>query len=84
MTRSIAGLEEGVHANHIHEGPCDNIGDVMIALTDIVADAAGDGSQIDTSTEEPLSHYETGHALAVHGREGSPGAIVGCGDIVIP
>jgi Cu/Zn superoxide dismutase len=84
VTLSMTGLQEGVHANHIHEGTCDDQGAIHITLDNIVAGAAGDGSQINNNTEQPLSHYEFGHYLAVHEADGSPGAVVSCGNIVVP
>ena len=83
VTISMAGLQSGsAHASHIHDGTCDDIGGIDISLTGIVGDEAGDGSQIDNNTENSLSHYETGHSLAVHEADGSPGAIISCGEIV--
>ena len=84
VTLSMAGLQDGVHASHIHDGTCDDIGGIDISLTGIVGDEAGEGSQIDNNTENPLSHYETGHSLAVHEADGSPGTIISCGEIVVP
>ncbi len=84
VTLSMTGLQEGVHANHIHEGTCDDQGAIHITLDNIVAGAAGDGSQINNNTEQPLSHYASGHYLAVHEADGSPGAVVSCGELVVP
>ncbi len=81
---SMTGLQEGVHANHIHEGSCDSQGAIHIGLDNIVADATGDGSQSTGNNEQSLSHYESGHYLAVHEADGDPGAVVSCGDIVVP
>ena len=75
----MEGLTEGAHANHIHDGSCDNLGAVDIPLDDIVADSAGAGSQTTGNQDEPLSHFETGHLVAVHADDG---AIVACGDVV--
>ncbi len=84
VSLSMAGLVEGVHANHIHDGACESIGAIVITLDNIVADAAGDGTQTTANNEGPLSHYETGHSLAVHEADGSPGTIISCGEIVVP
>ena len=85
VTMSMAGLQSGgAHASHIHDGTCDDIGGIDISLTGILGDEAGEGSQIDNNTENPLSHYETGHSLAVHEADGSPGTIISCGEIVVP
>ena len=75
----MEGLTEGAHANHIHDGSCDNLGAVDIPLDDIVADSAGVGTQTTGNADQPLSHFETGHLVAVHADDG---AIVACGDIV--
>lgn len=75
----MEGLSEGAHPNHLHDGSCDELGEIHIALDNIVADDAGDGIQTTGSDEEPLSHFETGHALAVHAEDG---AIVACGDVI--
>ena len=82
VTLSMAGLQDGVHASHIHDGTCDDIGGIDISLTGIVGDEAGEGSQIDNNTENPLSHYETGHSRAVHEADGSRGTIISCGEVV--
>jgi hypothetical protein len=80
----MAGLVEGVHANHLHHGTCDSQGDVHITLDPLVADADGNGSQTTGNNEQPLSHLETGHHLAVHEADGAPGVVVSCGDVVAP
>ena len=79
VSLDMEGLTEGAHANHIHDGSCDNLGAVDIPLDDIVADSAGAGSQTTGNQDEPLSHFETGHLVAVHADDG---AIVACGDVV--
>ena len=84
VTISMTGLgdAEGVHANHLHHGTCDDQGEVHITLDNIVADAAGDGSQITANDEQPLTHFESNHYLAVHVAGGEPGDVVSCGDVV--
>ncbi len=79
----MEGLSEGAHANHLHEGSCDELGEIHITLDDIVADSAGDGIQTTGNDESPLSHFETGHYLAVHAEDSETiGAIVTCGDVI--
>ena len=79
----MEGLTEGVHANHIHDGSCDNLGPIDVPLDGIVADSAGAGSQTTGNQDEPLSHFETGHYVAVHAEDVETiGAVVACGDIV--
>ena len=84
VTLSMAGLGEGegVHANHLHHGTCESQGEVHITLLSVVADTAGNATATTTDGEQPLSHFETGHYLAVHEAGGSPGAVVSCGDVV--
>ena len=82
VTLSMAGLEEGVHANHLHHGTCDSQGEVHITLLNVVADATGDATATTTDDEQPLSHFESGHYLAVHEAGGDPGAVISCGEVV--
>ncbi len=79
VSLEMQGLTEGAHANHLHDGSCDEMGNVHIPLDNIVADSAGDGSQSTGNNELPLSHFETGHYLAVHADDG---AVVACGDVL--
>ena len=80
VSLSMEGLTEGVHPNHLHHGTCAEQGEIHITLDNIVADAAGDGSQITANDEEPLSHFETGHYLAVHESE-TDLTVVACGNV---
>ena len=83
VSLDMEGLTEGAHANHIHDGSCDDLGPIVVPLDGIVADSAGDGSQTTGNPDEPLSHLETGHYVAVHAEDVETiGAIVACGDIV--
>lgn len=85
VSLSMEGLTEGPHANHLHHGTCDDQGEIHITLDDVLADASGDGSQTTGNNEQPLSHFEDGHYLAVH-EAGSDtiGAVVACGNVVLP
>ncbi len=78
---SMEGLTEGAHPNHLHHGTCAEQGEIHITLDNIVADAAGDGSQTTANNEEPLSHFETDHYLAVHESD-SDFTVVACGNVV--
>ena len=75
----MQGLTEGAHANHLHHGSCAAQGEIHITLDDIVADDAGDGIQTTGNDEQPLSHFEADHYLAVHAEDGT---VVACGDVV--
>ena len=75
----MQGLTEGAHANHLHHGSCAAQGEIHITLDDIVADDAGDGIRTTANDEQPLSHFETDHYLAVHAEDGT---VVACGDVV--
>ena len=79
----MEGLTEGAHANHLHHGSCSEQGEIHITLDDIVADDTGAGIQTTGDDELPLSHFETGHYLAVHVEDSETiGAVVACGDVV--
>ena len=79
----MQGLTEGAHANHLHHGSCAEKGEIHIFLDDIVADSDGDGTQTTGDDEQPLSHFETGHYLAVHVEDSETiGAVISCGDVV--
>ena len=73
------GLEEGSHANHVHEGTCDDIGGIGEALDNLEAGADGSAPATTTTTDAELSHLiEEGHSVAVHSLDGT---IIACGDI---
>ena len=78
----VAGLAEGAHQNHLHHSeacPPDPGGDIHIALTDVEADANGDGIQTTSDDTAAIDHYATGHYYAVHADDG---AVIGCGTVV--
>ncbi len=81
VSLEMAGLTEGEHQNHLHDGSCAEQGPVHIALDNVVADENGDGSQTTSNDEEPIDHFVEGHYLAVHAEDG---AVVSCGDVVAP
>ena len=77
-----AGLPEGARANHLHHSeacPPDPGGDIHIALTDVEADANGDGIQTTSDATEAIEHFAVGHYYAVHDADG---AVIGCGTVV--
>ena len=76
----MAGLD-GTHANHLHHGACDAQGEVHVALTELQADADGDDTATTTFDDPELSHFETGHYVAVHEAGGEPGPVISCGDV---
>ena len=83
VSLEMQGLTEGAHANHLHHGSCEALGEIHITLDDVVADSDGNGTQTTANDEQPLSHFETVHYLAVHAEDSETiGAIVACGDVV--
>jgi hypothetical protein len=72
-----AGLEEGaVHPVHIHEGTCDDLGDVAYPLEDIV-----DGVSESEVDAELADLMDGNHAINVHLSEDEMNVNVACGDI---
>ena len=76
----MTGLSEGTHPQHIHVGSCADKGDIVIPLTNIVADETGVGSQIDPP-DGTLEDIAEGHHYDVHESD-SDLTVVACGDIV--
>ncbi len=73
------GLEEGSHANHVHEGTCDAIGDIGEPLENLEAGPDGSAPATTTMTAAVFDHLlEDGHLVAVHALDGS---FVACGEI---
>jgi len=73
-----SGLEEGSHLNHIHEGSCDPLGEVLASLTNLEAGADGGAAATTTTVTDPdFEHLaEGGHVVAVHDLQASPVACV--------
>jgi hypothetical protein len=72
-----AGLgEDAVHPVHIHEGTCDDLGDVAYPLEDIV-DGVSE-SEVDVELSELM---DGDHAINVHLSEDEMDVNVACGDI---
>ena len=79
---TLSGAPEGAHANHLHHGACDDFGEVHITLEELVAAADGDALGTTSDDEQPLSHFEEGHYLAVHvGDNDTVGDVISCGNI---
>ena len=73
------GLEEGSHANHVHEGTCDAVGNIGEPLENLEAGSDGSAPATTTMTAAVFDHLlEEGHLVAVHALDGS---IDACGDI---
>ena len=81
-TLAMSGLSQGTHPNHLYHGSCaEQGGEIHVTLDNIVADETGAGIQSTNNDEQPLSHYETGHYLAVH-ESLADLTVVACGDVV--
>ena len=73
------GLEEGAHMNHLHEGRCDALGVIHVALTELQAGANGRAGATTSIDDPSFSHWlENAHALAVHALDGT---VVACGNV---
>lgn len=83
---------DGPHPAHIHTGTCEELGDVVLPLTDIAAPAA-DAARSGPESAVPVKHSETrvdvplqeiidgGHAVNVHLSAEEIGEYIACGDI---
>ncbi len=76
------GLEEGAHANHIHDGSCADQGAPHVTLVELEADASGSAATTETTGyaegDPGFAHWlEEDHYVAVHDLGG---AVVACGD----
>ena len=83
---------DGPHPAHIHTGTCDDLGDVVLPLTDVDDPAAG-GEQVGATTAHAVKASETtvdmpleeiiegGHAINVHLSAEEIGTYIACGDI---
>ena len=81
-TLAMSGLSQGTHPNHLYHGSCaEQGGEIHVTLDNIVADETGAGIQSTNNDEQPLSHFEAGHYLAVHESEDDL-TVVACGDVV--
>lgn len=90
MTRAQAEVDPP-HPVHIHTGTCDNLGDVVVPLTDIKLNTAGESFGLDSAV--PVEQSETDVAITMSDLLASPHAInahesadaiqnyIACGDI---
>lgn len=79
---TMRGLTPGVHANHIHNGTCDDIGDIVYPLTDLNADDQGNASAT-TMLDVPLSTIQAAqHNITVHTGP-LPAPTIACGEIPV-
>jgi hypothetical protein len=88
----LSGLDPGPHAWHIHNGPCSQIGIIIVALTatdsiqgisePIVADASGRAEHVTFIPTDMLSRQRMelrAYSVRVHERDGpDPGPSVAC------
>jgi CHRD domain len=65
---------------HIHEGTCPDVGDVAIALNDVV-DGTSTTQNVDFSLEDVLRTDSPGYAINVHKSAAESDVYVACGDI---
>lgn len=70
----------GVHQGHIHEGTCESIGGVAVALPPVNL-AAGQGTATSTLSVDPMMVMDGNHVVVYHEAGGSPGQPVVCGEI---
>ena len=81
---SVSGLPEGGHANHVHHGSCEALGEVHVPLTDLAADSAGNASASTVWADNGLDHFAAGHYFAAHELSTADGIgpVIVCGDVV--
>jgi plastocyanin len=86
------GEDDAPHPAHIHSGSCDNLGDIVVPLTDVVENTAGevfgsdqavpvevsDTDDIELSLSEILS---APHAINIHQSAEDIQIYIACGDI---
>ncbi len=83
--------EAEIHPAHIHSGTCDQLGDVVLPLTDVAA--ADDAMHEGAASAHPVKTSETivdiplqeiidgGHAINVHESAEAIDVYIACGDI---
>ena len=82
---------EEAHPAHIHSGTCDQLGDVVVPLTDVTAadEATHQGPELahaiktsETIVDMPLREIiDGGHAINVHESAEAIDVYIACGDI---
>jgi hypothetical protein len=65
---------------HIHEGTCPDVGDVAVALNDVL-DGASTTENVEFSLEDVLRADSPGYAINVHKSAAESDVYVACGDI---
>lgn len=79
----ISGLPEGAHANSLRQGSCENRGEIVQSLEELVAGSGGTASavtQFPHLTRKDL--YDTGHYISVHeAGDGTPA--IACGNLAM-
>ena len=84
---TMTGLPEGPHANHLHHGTCDVLGEVHVTLEELQASADGNATATTTdfAEEDPdpeFTHFVSGHYAAVHeAGNDTIGAVISCGNV---
>ena len=83
--------DDGPHPAHIHSGSCDDLGDIVVPLTDVVENTAGESFGSDqavpvevseTDVELSLSDILAGpHAINIHQSAEAIQIYIACGDI---
>lgn len=83
--------DDGPHPAHIHSGSCDDLGDIVVPLTDVVENTAGESFGSDqavpvevseTDVELSLSDLLAGpHAINIHQSAEAIQIYIACGDI---
>ena len=86
-----AEVDDGPHPAHIHTGTCDELGDVVHPLADVVAPTDGEQSgpttahavkTSETTVDMPLEEIiDGGHAINVHLSAEEIDEYIACGDI---
>jgi hypothetical protein len=79
----ITGLPQGAHANSLRQGSCENRGDIVQSLEELVAGADGTAS---ATTQFPhlvrKDLFDTGHYISVHeAGDGTP--VIACGNLAM-
>jgi hypothetical protein len=81
MVRLVGSQPNATHQGHIHQGTCDNVGSVVVALDPITVDAQGSGTST-TMVDVAIHDAANGeHLVAYHEAGGTPGAPAACGEI---
>lgn len=83
--------DDGPHPAHIHSGSCDDLGDIVVPLTDVAENTAGESFGSDqavpvevseTDVELSLSDILAGpHAINIHQSAEAIQVYIACGDI---